>query len=56
MEFKPTAYTLQSCASKREFADSGWMLADKEDSSPAFVRAIYQNKQINFKDNLAYLI
>ena len=51
MEFKPTAYTLQSCASKREFADSGWMLADKEDSSPAFVRAIYQNKQINFKDN-----
>ena len=51
MEFKPTAYTLQSCASKREFADSGWMLADKEDCSPAFVRAIYQNKQINFKDN-----
>lgn len=51
MEFKPTAYTLQSCASKREFADSGWILADKEDSSPAFVRAIYQNKQINFKDN-----
>ena len=51
MEFKPTAYTLQSCASKREFADSGWMLADKEDSSPAFVRAIYQNKQINFKNN-----
>ena len=51
MEFKPTAYTLQSCASKREFADSGWMLADKEDSSPAFVRAIYQNKLINFKDN-----
>lgn len=51
MEFKPTAYTLQSCASKREFADSGWMLADKEDSSPAFVRAIYQNKQIKFKDN-----
>lgn len=51
MEFKPTAYTLQSCASQREFADSGWMLADKEDSSPAFVRAIYQNKQINFKDN-----
>lgn len=51
MEFKPTAYTLQSCATKREFADSGWMLADKEDSSPAFVRAIYQNKQIKFKDN-----
>ncbi len=51
MEFNPTAYQLQSCASKRVFEDSGWILADKEDSSAAFVRAIYKNKQINFKDN-----
>lgn len=51
MEFKPTAYQLKSCASKREFADAGWTLADSQDSTPAFVRAIYEKKQIEFKDN-----
>lgn len=51
MEFKPTAYQLQSCASQRVFSDTGWTLADNQDSSPAFVRAIYDKKQIEFKDN-----
>ncbi len=51
MEIKPTTYTLENCATGRQFEDSGWMLADPEHKDPALVRAIYGKKQIEFKDN-----
>lgn len=52
MEIRPTSYTLENCATKRQFADeTGWMLADPEHKEPALIRAVYQKKQIEFKDN-----
>lgn len=51
MEIKPTSYHLENCATKRQFNDSGWMLSDPEHKDPALVRAIYDKKQIEFKDN-----
>lgn len=52
MEIKPTSYKLENCATKRQFEDAtGWMLADHEHKDPALVRAIYEKKQIEFKDN-----
>lgn len=51
MEIKPTSYILENCATKRQFADEGWTLADPEHKYPALVRAVYEKKQIEFKDN-----
>lgn len=52
MEIKPTSYKLENCATKRQFQDeTGWMLADPQHKDPALVRAIYEKKQIEFKDN-----
>lgn len=51
MEIKPTSYILENCATKRQFADEGWTLADPEHKCPALVRAVYEKKQIEFKDN-----
>ena len=52
MKIKPTSYTLENCATKRQFNDeTGWMLADPQHKDPALVRAIYEKKQIEFKDN-----
>ncbi|MCI1779741.1 MAG: cysteate synthase [Bacteroidales bacterium] len=51
MEIEPTDYTLINCATKREFKDEGWTLADPESPVPSLVRAVYKNKQINIKDN-----
>ena len=52
MEIKPTSYKLENCATGRQFQDAtGWMLADPEHKEPALVRAVYEKKQIEFKDN-----
>ena len=51
MEIKPTSYILENCATKRQFADEGWTLADPQHKDPALVRAVYEKKQIEFKDN-----
>ena len=51
MEIKPTEYTLQTVATGRNYPDSGWLLGDKECSSPSLIRAVYAKKQIEFKDN-----
>ena len=51
MEIKPTSYILENCATKRQFTDEGWMLADPQHKDPALVRAVYEKKQIEFKDN-----
>ena len=52
MEIKPTSYKLENCATGRQFQDAtGWMLADPEHKEPALGRAVYEKKQIEFKDN-----
>ena len=51
MEIRPTSYILENCATKRQFADEGWTLADPQHKGPALVRAVYEKKQIEFKDN-----
>ena len=51
MEIRPTSYILENCATKRQFADEGWTLADPQHKEPALVRAVYEKKQIEFKDN-----
>ncbi len=50
-EFKPTKYTLQCVATGREFEDTGWVLEDRECKSPSLVRAIYEKKQIDVRDD-----
>ena len=49
MEIKPTNYRLENCLTHRVFDDTGWLMADPEDSRPALVRAVYEKKQIEFK-------
>lgn len=49
MEIKPTSYRLENCLTHRVFEDTGWMMADPQDSRPALVRAVYGKKQIEFK-------
>ena len=51
MEIKPTSYKLENCATGRVFEDQGWTLADPQHNEPALVRAVYEKKQIEFKDN-----
>ena len=51
MKILPTSYKLENCATKRQFADEGWTLADPQHNEPALVRAVYGKKQIEFKDN-----
>lgn len=51
MQIEPTAYTLENCATKRQFQDTGWLLSDPQDTNPALIRAVYGKKQIQFKNN-----
>lgn len=46
-----TKYTLKNIADGREFEDEGWMLADPQCKEASLVRAIYNKKQIEFKDS-----
>lgn len=49
-DFKAIEYKLQTFSTKRIFEDSGWLLQDPQQSSPSLIRAIYNKKQIDFKD------
>lgn len=49
--FKPTRYKLQSIVSGEIFEDEGWMLTAKNESRPTLIRAIYENEQIDIKDD-----
>lgn len=51
MEITPTKYTLENCENKNQFSDTGWLLADPSHPTPALIRAIYEKKQIEFKDD-----
>ncbi len=51
MEIQPTRYHLESCLTHREFEDTGWLMADPQDTAPSLIRSIYHKKQIEFKDS-----
>ncbi len=53
-DFKPTEYTLMTVATSRNFEDSGWVLADTEYPKPSLVRAIYDKKQLDVKEDWGF--
>ena len=52
MEFKPTKYTLVCYADGHRFDDKGWSLADPDCKCPSLVRADYENKSFNPREDL----
>ena len=48
-DFTPTAYTLVSVATGREFDDEGWLLDDKQSEKPTLIRTRYACKQLDVK-------
>lgn len=50
MMFRPTGYKLLTVATGRIFPDTGWVLNDPQCSAPSLVRAVYDKKQIDFKE------
>jgi len=46
-----TKYKLQNIATGGIFEDSGWLLSDPNYNKPSLIRAVYDNKQLNLKDN-----
>ncbi len=52
MTFKPTKYTLKCCADGHMLEDAGWTLEDPECKTPSLVRAEYENRQFNPRNDL----
>lgn len=52
MTFEPTKYLLANCGTDRIFEDEGWTISDPEASSPALVRAIYEKKKFEIREDL----
>lgn len=50
-DFKPTKYKLQSVKTGKEFNDEGWTLEAPGESTPTLIRAVYEKKQIEVKDD-----
>ncbi len=50
--FTPTQYKLMNCATGRLFEDEGWTVSDPEGGEPALVRAVYENKKFEVRDDL----
>ena len=51
MEFSPTKYTIQSVLSGKTFEDTGWMLESPGEEGKTLIRALYEQKQLNLKDD-----
>jgi cysteate synthase len=49
--FSPTNYKLKSFKSGKEFNDKGWTLDAPGELEPSLIRAIYEKKQIDVKDD-----
>lgn len=49
-EFKATEYILQSVNTGKQFNDAGWTLDAPKEKDPTLIRAIYEKKQIDVKD------
>lgn len=52
MKFKETKYRLMNVADGRMFDDEGWTMADKESATPSLIRAVYDNRRFNPRDDL----
>lgn len=52
MPFKPTKYILENVADGHRFEDAGWSLADPAGTTPSLVRAVYEQKKFNPRDDL----
>ena len=52
MNFKPTDYTLVCCADGHRFEDAGWSLTDPQCACPSLVRAEYEKKQYEPREDL----
>lgn len=50
-EFQATQYKLESVKSGKRFDDAGWTLDAPGESDPSLIRAIYEKKQLEVKDN-----
>jgi len=50
-DFRPTDYVLESMQTGKKFEDEGWTLDAPAESKPGLVRAIYNKKQIEVKEN-----
>ena len=50
-DFSPTEYVLKSYKTGKEFKDAGWTLDAPEETNPTLIRAIYDKKQIEVKDD-----
>ncbi len=50
-EFTKTNYQLQSVNTLKVFRDKGWMLDAPGEKEPTLIRAIYEKKQLEVKDN-----
>ena len=51
MEFSPTNYKLESVLSGKTFDDTGWMLESPGEEGKTLIRALYEQKQLNLKDD-----
>ncbi len=47
----PTKYTLKSVKTGKTFSDTGWTLDAPGESAPTLIRAIYEKRQIEVKDD-----
>lgn len=52
MNFIPTKYSLVCCADGHRFEDTGWDLADPQCGCPSLVRAEYEKKQYEPREDL----
>lgn len=50
-EFNPTRYKLQSIKTGKLYNDEGWTLDARDETEPTLIRAIYEKKQIEAKDD-----
>jgi len=50
-DFQATQYKLESVKSGKRFDDEGWTLDAPNESDPSLIRAIYEKKQLEVKDN-----
>lgn len=49
-QFVPTQYLLQSVKTGKEFVDKGWTLDAPGEDDPSLIRAVYEEVQLNLKD------
>jgi len=49
MKIEKTNYKLQSVATGKVYDDSGWMLAEPNETTPCFLRTVYEKKQLQLK-------